>query len=394
MSDVKTEIRVNQEFSGVRAVQNFCIVHTSFEFARYIVTEDYAVTGGVVAPTNQPTLLTFTIVTSSSYTVSWTASVGGADVYLAIRRTSASPTYVPVDGTNYNVGDTVGDGEVRHFGAGVTFDESGLTQLTTYHYDIFAGNGTTGTWVYLTTSPLEGSQQTSFAFENAIRLNGTNSRIDLTDTAIFNGQTEAAFLFWMKQDASITVGTQYVFSKQKLAGTGRAGIRVGVNATDKLVVFVERADLNGSAFWLGNSSMGTPTAWHHIAIFVNMTAGNCEMYIDNVAYANTRTQTPSATFGTFTSHAGSIGCQKTEAAAVSAFFDGVIDDMVVYHSADATLRTAHYNSGNGGAPSGSPYSHWKFDESDPTTTTQDAIANNDGTLINFNFDANDGYEAH
>lgn len=374
----------------VRDISSISVVQKTDYFIKEIA--NVVAAGGLVAPSNQPTLLTFTSVTSSGYTVSWTASVGGADGYVVFRRTGASPTYTPIDGTTYVVDTVYGDSTCEYFGSAVTFNESGLSQLTTYYYDVFAYNGTTGTYKFLTTSPLEGSQQTSFAFENAIRFNGTNGRINLTDTALFNGQTAAAFLFWMKQDASVTGATQYVITKQK-SGANREGIRVGITATDKLIVLVPNSAGTGNVTWIGNSSMSSPTAWHHIAIFINMTAGTCIMYVDNASYANAKTGTNAATFGTFTTHAGVLGCYKNESLSSSAFFDGVIDDMVVYHSADETLRTAHYGSGNGGAPSGSPYSHWKFDESNPTTPTQDAIANNDGDLINFGFTL-DGYEAH
>jgi hypothetical protein len=292
------------------------------------------------------------------------------------------------------VNDVIGAATVEYLGAAVTFGDAGLSAYTTYYYSVFSYNGTTGTYNFLTTAPLTGSQLTLYSFVNALHFNGSNTRVDLTDTALFNGQTDAAFLFWYKSDVSVTGTPQYIFSKQKISGTGRAGIRLAIIATDKLFVSVERTDTNGSCTWTGNSAISNPTSWHHVAIFINMTAGTCVMYVDNAAYANTRTQVPSPTFGTFTSHAGALGCQRTELLGVSNFFDGSIDDLAVYHSSDENLRTAHYGGGTGGAPSGSPYSHWKFDESNSSVTTADEIASNDGTLVNFSYDATSGFDAH
>ena len=142
----------------------------------------------VTEPTAQPTNLVFSSLSSSGMTLTWTASVGGADGYLVIRRSGASPTFVPVDQAEYTVSQSVGDGVVAYVGSAVTFADSGLTSDTVYYYDIFAYNGTTGTYNYLSTSPLEGNQYTYSAEPTAQPTslqfaNITTTSIDLSWTA-------------------------------------------------------------------------------------------------------------------------------------------------------------------------------------------------------------------
>ncbi len=114
----------------------------------------------VVEPTNPPTALNFSALTSSSYTLSFTSSVGGAAGYLAIRKTASSPTGTPVDGTTYTIGTPLGDGVVAYVGSATTFAEVGLASNTVYSYDIFAFNGSGVSINYLASTPLEGSRTT------------------------------------------------------------------------------------------------------------------------------------------------------------------------------------------------------------------------------------------
>ncbi len=104
-------------------------------------------------PASQPTALVFSNVTTSSYTVSFTAAAGPPTGYLAVRKNGSSPTVVPQDGTTYTVGTTLGDGTIAFVGAGVTFNET--LAIAPYAYDVFAYNGSTGTINYLVTNPLE-----------------------------------------------------------------------------------------------------------------------------------------------------------------------------------------------------------------------------------------------
>jgi hypothetical protein len=111
-------------------------------------------------PTAQPASLTFN---ASNTSISGTfGAASGADDYLVIRSTSSTLSAMPVDNTDYNVGDNLGGGIVVANTAAGSFLATGLTPNTTYYFFVFAANkNCTGGTKYLTTSPLTGSQATS-----------------------------------------------------------------------------------------------------------------------------------------------------------------------------------------------------------------------------------------
>ncbi len=90
-------------------------------------------------PVNQPTGLTLTP-TPTTISGSFTAAVPAADDYLVIRSTAATLTNLPVDGTNYTVGQVLGNGTIIAFGSSTTFTDVSLTPNTPYYYFVFANN--------------------------------------------------------------------------------------------------------------------------------------------------------------------------------------------------------------------------------------------------------------
>jgi hypothetical protein len=114
----------------------------------------------IAEPTNQPTSINFTATTAVSMDVSFVAAAGGASGYLALRRIGSAPTGLPADGTAYAAGTAIGDGTVVFVGGATNFSQSDLSANTTYHYRVFAYNGSGGATNYLTTSPLSGSKLT------------------------------------------------------------------------------------------------------------------------------------------------------------------------------------------------------------------------------------------
>ncbi|MDH5602722.1 MAG: T9SS type A sorting domain-containing protein, partial [Cyclobacteriaceae bacterium] len=111
-----------------------------------------------VEPTAQPTALTFSALSSTGFTVSFTGS--GADGYLVLRREGAAVSVNPSDASPLTLGETNGVETVAYVGAGTSFDETGLKVNTAYHYAVFAYNGTGSTTNYLLTSPLIGFEST------------------------------------------------------------------------------------------------------------------------------------------------------------------------------------------------------------------------------------------
>jgi hypothetical protein len=130
-----------------------------------------------IEPTAQPTALNFQSVTSTSYTVNFTAASGTPEGYIVFRRTGGAPTFVPVDGTTYTVNTNYGDSRAVYIGPNSNFPESGLTQLTTYHYAVYAYNGSGQPINYRTTGPLTGNVTTALQEPSAQPTNLTFSNI-------------------------------------------------------------------------------------------------------------------------------------------------------------------------------------------------------------------------
>ena len=111
-------------------------------------------------PVSQP--VNFTI-TSSNYNFIQGAytPAAGADEYLVVMSKNAAFTGVPVNQSVYTVGDAIADGIVVKRGTGNTFVRTGLAQNTNYYFYIYSINSAcSGGPLYLTTSPLTGSQKT------------------------------------------------------------------------------------------------------------------------------------------------------------------------------------------------------------------------------------------
>jgi len=113
-----------------------------------------------VAPAAQPTALTFTSVTSSVVSASFTATT--ANEYLVLCSTAATLSSTPSNGTIYNTGNTLGNATVVGKGSSTNFTATGLNPVTTYYFYIFALNSTSCSAgpVYNTTAPLTGSTTT------------------------------------------------------------------------------------------------------------------------------------------------------------------------------------------------------------------------------------------
>ena len=115
------------------------------------------------APSEQPTSLVFSNITTSQMDLSYTAA-GGAllpDGYFVLRAVGAAPDTDPTDGTSYSVGNTIGTGTVVFNGAGTSFTDGSLSAATDYYYKIYSFRGTGGGVNYFTgIAPLAGNHTT------------------------------------------------------------------------------------------------------------------------------------------------------------------------------------------------------------------------------------------
>lgn len=112
------------------------------------------------SPLNQPTNLTFINTTSTSITGAFTANL--SDGYLVLYSMSPTLTVNPVNGTNYIVGDILGNGVVVKSDSNTTFATAGLTPSTTYYIFVFGYNNTNciGGPTYNIVTPLSGNTST------------------------------------------------------------------------------------------------------------------------------------------------------------------------------------------------------------------------------------------
>ncbi|WP_053970186.1 GEVED domain-containing protein [Mangrovimonas sp. ST2L15] len=133
-------------------------------------------------PSQQPTTLTLSATGDSAYG-SFTAPSPEPDNYLVVISTSATPP-TPVDGVNYNIGDSIGTATVVDIDGSTNFTATGLTQNNTYYVYVFSFNSDcTGGPLYFTTNPLSGNVLTPnttycLPLNENVTYNGTSYYID------------------------------------------------------------------------------------------------------------------------------------------------------------------------------------------------------------------------
>jgi endonuclease I len=114
------------------------------------------------APTAQPTGLTLNSISSTQINGIFFEANPEADNYLIVRTITGDPAPVPVNGTNYNEGQTIGSGIVVQNYFYTNFTANGLTPATNYTFYIFSHNNLncSGGPLYLLSSPLTNSAST------------------------------------------------------------------------------------------------------------------------------------------------------------------------------------------------------------------------------------------
>lgn len=113
--------------------------------------------GPAAEPTAQPTNLTFTNIRSYNFNVTFNAASPAPAGYLVLRSEGAAPSAVPVDGVAYVVGDVIGNAVVMSAGTATTYLQRSVVANTTYHYAVYAFNGTSTSRNYLQLAPLTGN---------------------------------------------------------------------------------------------------------------------------------------------------------------------------------------------------------------------------------------------
>lgn len=115
-----------------------------------------------IMPVASATNLTFSNVTATSISGSFTPASPPPDGYMVVATYQGSLTSNPADSTVYQSGDDVGDGVVIYQGNGNSFTANNLNPITTYTFYVFSVNQyCNGSLRYLVTNPLTGIQSTT-----------------------------------------------------------------------------------------------------------------------------------------------------------------------------------------------------------------------------------------
>lgn len=116
-------------------------------------------------PTIQATAVTFSSVTSTTFSVNWTN--GNGTNHLVLIKSGSAVNSNPVDGVTYTAvnsfgaGSEIGTGNyVVYSGTGNTVSVTGLQPNTTYHVAVYDYNGASGTESYLATTPAAANRTT------------------------------------------------------------------------------------------------------------------------------------------------------------------------------------------------------------------------------------------
>ncbi len=111
-------------------------------------------------PTGQPTNISFTV---SNTAIAGAFNAGtGNDASLVVRSLNPTLSSLPINNTDYNIGDVVGGGMVIANNGNKSFLTYGLTLNTTYYFYVFAFNKLcSGGTKYLTVNPLLGNATTT-----------------------------------------------------------------------------------------------------------------------------------------------------------------------------------------------------------------------------------------
>lgn len=133
-------------------------------------------------PTIQTSNVTFSDVTTSSFTINWTSGNGSNRIVLV--KSGSAVDSDPVDGTTYTAGALFGSGSqigtgnfVVYNGTGYNVNVFNLDANTTYHVAVYEFSGPPGMEDYLTPDPARGSQLTEpeTAVTDDYRSNGSGA---------------------------------------------------------------------------------------------------------------------------------------------------------------------------------------------------------------------------
>jgi hypothetical protein len=132
-------------------------------FPAWTFTFDSAVS---TEPAANPTNLVFSGVTTYQGTAAFTAATGAPAGYIVIRSENAPLTSLPVDGTTYTLGQSIGNGKVCSIGTATTISQKGWRANATYFFTALSYIGSGAGINYRQATPLSGSITTPANMES------------------------------------------------------------------------------------------------------------------------------------------------------------------------------------------------------------------------------------
>lgn len=219
---------------------------TSYDYKFY--SENYSYySAGVTAnniitlasePTSPATGISFSGVSSSATTVSWSRG-NGANVIVVCQAGSApadpSDTVGYTADSTFGSGTAIGSGYVVYSGSGTSVSVSGLSAGTTYHYAVYEYNGANST-NYLTSSKLSGSKLTLSTEPTSSPTVSAFTAISGTGMTVnWSGGNGSSVIVLMKQggavDSNPVDGTSYTansaFGSGSQIGVGNRVVYLG-----------------------------------------------------------------------------------------------------------------------------------------------------------------------
>ena len=245
--------------------------------------------------------------------------------------------------------------------------------------------------------------QEPFSFGNALKFDGTNDFVNFGNSSDFvfgNGVSDSAFSvgFWVNMaDAT---GCRMI---TRVAGSNRSWYLI-TGGSDNLQFILN----TNSSNYIGRSRSTAMTSFEGSWIYLICTydgsaaSSGINIYIGSGG-SITAVDDGDVNFGTYTTmNVSSIDMKM--AAFDASYADATFDELSFWSSElSAAEITSIYNGGsfiditsdNGNYVSSANLTHyWKYNEINPTATAFAETGAINGTLNNFNFDANSGWVAH
>jgi hypothetical protein len=288
------------------------------------------------APTAQPTSFVANTVIHNSIQFSYTASSPVSQNYLVVMSNNSSLSSNPVNGTTYNIGDNLGDGNVIAVTSGTTVTATGLTNSTTYHFFIFSMNNVcTGGPLYAGTNALHGSATTLAGALNCAAPTSQPTNLtfnNITTTSISGTFTAAATA---TDEYLIVRSNSSTFSGTLNNGTNYAAGNVLGNGT---VV----AKTAGTSFTVANLNSGTQ---YYFYIF-GVNSQNCN---NGPAYNSTTPLTGNVSTvalpicATPAAQPTQLGLTASNTSINGYFIAAIADGYLVVRSTSSTLSSTPAN---------------------------------------------------